>query len=447
VGSSKPKPNESLAVLFPDLAAQAVGWDPKTVSRGSKTKLLWRCELGHEWKATVSNRANLASGCPYCSGNEILVGFNDLATTHPDIASQAAGWDPKTVSRGSGKKLLWRCELGHEWQALVSDRTGQIAKGCGVCAGKKVMIGVTDLATTHPGIAAQAVGWDPKTVSAGSSRRRLWRCELGHEWDAQIKGRVRGYGCLVCDGKQVLVGFNDLATTHPDIASQAAGWDPKTVSRGSGKKLLWRCELGHEWNATVGNRARGEGCPICSGRSVLVGFNDLATTHPDVASQAVGWDPKTVNAGSNKMRRWRCNFGHEWNAIVASRALSERGCSSCAQTGFSPNLDGWLYFIDHDEWQMFQIGITNYPDERLNDHKKLGWIVREIRGAMDGSLTRDLETAILRSLKRRGAVFANKADGRKFDGWTEAWLKSSVNVSGLKDLLNFVHEDDALVKN
>jgi hypothetical protein len=53
----------------------------------------------------------------------------------------------------------------------------------------------------------------------------------------------------------------------------------------------------------------------------------------------------------------------------------------------------------------------------------------------------------VRSLKRRGAVFANKADGQKFDGWTEAWLKSSVNVSGLKDLLNFVHEDDALVKN
>ena len=117
----------------------------------------------------------------------------------------------------------------------------------------------------------------------------------------------------------------------------------------------------------------------------------------------------------------------------------------CSVSGFIPSLDGWLYFIDHDEWQMFQIGITNYPDERLNDHKKLGWTILEIRGAMDGAATRDLETAILRSLKRRGAVFANKSDGRKFDGWSESWLKSSVKVSGLKDLLDFVHEDESLV--
>ena len=94
---------------------------------------------------------------------------------------------------------------------------------------------------------------------------------------------------------------------------------------------------------------------------------------------------------------------------------------------------------------MFQIGITNYPNERLSDHKKLGWTVLEIRGAMDGAATRDLETAILRSLKRRGAVFANKADGRKFDGWSVAWLKSSVTVSGLKELMDFVHEDESLI--
>ena len=70
----------------------------------------------------------------------------------------------------------------------------------------------------------------------------------------------------------------------------------------------------------------------------------------------------------------------------------------------------------------------------------------EIRGAMDSAATRNLETAIPQSLKRRGAVFAKKADGRKFDGWSESWLKSLVNVSGLKELMDLVHEDESLEK-
>ena len=93
----------------------------------------------------------------------------------------------------------------------------------------------------------------------------------------------------------------------------------------------------------------------------------------------------------------------------------------CSVSGFIPSLDGWLYFIDHDEWQMFQIGITNYPDERLNDHKKLGWEVLEIRGPMDGHLTQQWETAILRMLKKKGADLSNEKISGKFDGFSEAW--------------------------
>jgi hypothetical protein len=373
-------PSQSLAVLFPDLAAQAVGWDPSEVSKGSAMRLRWRCELGHEWIAQVKSRSLRERGCPICSGNKVLLGFNDLATTHPELATHAVGWDPKEVSFGSQQKLLWRCELGHEWDSTVANRTA-----------------------------------------------------------------ARRTGCPVCDGKKCLVGFNDLATTHPELASQAVGWDPETVIAGTNKKLRWRCELGHEWNANVASRAlNGRDCPVCAGQSIVVGFNDLATTHPELASQAVGWDPRTVIAGTHKKMRWRCELDHEWIAEVKGRSEG-RGCPSCSIGGFDPNLDGWLYFLDHDEWQMFQIGITNFPDDRLARHKGIGWTVLEVRGAMDGAATRDLETAILRTLKRRGAIFANQNNGKNFDGWSEAWLKSSVKVSGLKELMDFVHEDESLI--
>ena len=91
---------------------------------------------------------------------------------------------------------------------------------------------------------------------------------------------------------------------------------------------------------------------------------------------------------------------------------------------------------------MLQIGITNAPKVRLAQHSKLGWEVLEVRGPMDGHLTNDLETAILRSAKKRGALFANKSGVQKFDGWSEAWMKDSLHVSSLKELLDLVYEDD-----
>ena len=38
---------------------------------------------------------------------------------------------------------------------------------------------------------------------------------------------------------------------------------PETLTLGSNKKVWWKCKNGHEWQAMIGNRHRGNGCPIC----------------------------------------------------------------------------------------------------------------------------------------------------------------------------------------
>ena len=56
-----------------------------------------------------------------------MQGFNDLATKYPALAKE---WDihkngellPQMVSAGSGKKVWWKCENGHEWQATIASR-------------------------------------------------------------------------------------------------------------------------------------------------------------------------------------------------------------------------------------------------------------------------------------------------------------------------------------
>jgi len=89
---------------------------------------------------------------------------------------------------------------------------------------------------------------------------------------------------------------------------------------------------------------------------------------------------------------------------------------------------------------MYQIGITNYPDQRLHSHGLLGWDVLELRGPMDGHLTQQWETAILRLLKARGADLSNAKIAGKFDGFSEAWSKSTFEVKSIKELMRLTEE-------
>ena len=123
---------------------------------------------------------------------------------------------PTVISRGSKRKVWWRCKKGHRWQAAVHTRTGS-GTGCPVYAGKVPLAGETDLATLHPDLTRQ---WHPtgngdltpEQVVPGSHRILWWVCEKGHEWRAQVKSRVAGCGCPVCANRKIHPTENDLAT-------------------------------------------------------------------------------------------------------------------------------------------------------------------------------------------------------------------------------------------
>ena len=432
-----------LKTRFPEIAAEADGWETSVINPGSDAKKPWVCVRGHKWVAAIVKRTSSGRGCPYCSNNKVLKGFSDLETKFPEIAVQANGWDPTTVSSKSKMKLEWICSKGHVWSAAVGSRTVG-GNGCPVCRNLLTITGVNDLATLFPSIANQADGWDPTVINSGSSNRMSWKCELGHRWVTQVAVRTsRNSGCPVCNRDIVLAGFNDLTTTHPDIAAMAHGWDPSTVISGSHKLREWKCSRGHISKAKIQTRARGVGCPICSNLYIQKGFNDLQTTHPDIAAMAHGWDPSTVIAGTHKKYRWRCSEGHEWMADPKHLAFSARGCPSCTKFGYTPTDEGWFYLLRHPDMGLYQIGISNTPKDRLRQHELSGWETLELRGPMDGGYTQKLERDSLKALKKRNAKFANKAGIEKFDGYTEAWTKASLNVTSIKQILDWVYEDES----
>jgi len=61
------------------------------------------------------------------------------------------------------------------------------------------------LQDSHPELSLEAEGWDPGEFSFGSDKSMQRKCNIGHQWTAQISDRVSGKGrCHICLGKRVL---------------------------------------------------------------------------------------------------------------------------------------------------------------------------------------------------------------------------------------------------
>jgi DNA-directed RNA polymerase subunit RPC12/RpoP len=198
---------KSLAEEKPELLSH---WDrgntlsPFEVSSGSHKKVWWVCDKGHTWEATVKNRALIGSSCPYCEHRAVLKGYNDLQTVNPKLARE---WSPKNKLK-------------------------------------------------------------PSDVSPSSNTEVLWICKNGHEWSARVADRSEGHGCPYCAGHRVWKGFNDLATTHPELVSEWSvknkGLSPETITYKNRTNVWWQCsKCGNEYQAVVYARAKGRICPFC----------------------------------------------------------------------------------------------------------------------------------------------------------------------------------------
>ncbi len=346
----KNQKEKSLMTINPNVAKE---WNyekngdlkPDMVTANSNKKVWWKCNKGHEWQAIIISR-NKGSGCPICANQQILKGYNDLATINSTLAKE---WNyekngdlkPDMVMASSEKKVWWKCNKGHEWQATIKNRNN--GSGCLICTNQQVLKGYNDLATINLTLAKE---WNyekngslkPDMVIANSIKKVWWKCNKGHEWQACIGNRMRGTGCPYCSGRQVIIGYNDLATVNPLLTKE---WNyekngslkPDMVIANSSKKVWWKCNKGHVWEASIVNRKNGRGCPICNNKQILKGYNDLATINPTIARE---WNyekngslkPDMVMANSNKKVWWKCNKGHEWEAIIANRNKG-KGCPIC----------------------------------------------------------------------------------------------------------------------
>jgi hypothetical protein len=323
---------------------------PSDVSSGSSSKkYFWNCQYGHVWESIISNRTK-GSGCPVCANKIALAGFNDLASKFPALADE---WDvsknkvsASDVVAGSNRKAWWLCKLGHSWEAVIASRTGQ-GTGCPYCSGTKILSGFNDLETMNPDYLSE---WNhernsikPRDVGPAVKVMAWWTCTEGHDYERTTLEKSAGYGCPFCKSRKILPGFNDFKSEFP-LSSKF--WDeekngkPASLARKSSPELFWfKCSQGHSYRAATNHFSRNSdgasGCSICAGRTLLVGFNDLATVSPELAAL---WHPtrngtttpSDVTRGSSKAVWWLCSVDskHEWKSKINNRS-SGRGCPIC----------------------------------------------------------------------------------------------------------------------
>jgi hypothetical protein len=220
--------------------------------------------------------------------------------------------------------------------------------------------------------------------------------------------------------------------TNPELAAELVDQSlADKVTAGSHKKLRWRCKLRHEWAAVCNSRVLGNNCPYCANKKVLPGFNDMATTHPELAVDLIG-DATKIMAGTNKKLRWRCNVGHGYEATGNNRVNKGSGCPKCAESGYNPSKTGIFYLVCRPG--QFKLGIMNIGTGRLDQHHRSGWAILDTI-ELSGELARSIETIAKRMLKKKGIPTGAKAFRQKFDGYSEAWNAVDLDVTSIDDLL------------
>ena len=224
----------------------------------------------------------------------------------------------------------------------------------------------------------------PSETSLWSHRKIWWKCERGHYWDATPHHRSYGTGCPYCSGKRVKAGYNDLATLFPEIGLE---WNSEkngdlhanAVSPSSNKRVWWKCKCDHEWQSVIASRTHGVGCPYCANKKVLVGFNDFATTHPELASE---WHPRRLCEVVVKELQERKDilelidrkrgFMTPWNAVMKSRtpfAASGKRWKSEYYADFLKNrLDSSLYDVERFAEKLDLVNTKTYQFEEMKNH-------------------------------------------------------------------------------
>ncbi len=452
-----------LAETHPHLIEEWVSCEDEKITpyncvAGTNKKVVWKCKkCGGEYETYIYNRAMNGTGCRYCSGQAVLKGFNDLATTNPDLAKEWSDKNeikPYQVSAFSKTKVYWKCNMGHD-DYIMSVQQRSNGQGCQICALQSqtsfpeqslyfyikklypdalnryiienkyeldIFIPTKNLGIeyngyfSHKGKELKDKNKREKTNSMGIDLLVIkeYKCsEEKIDADYYIHERTRyddlnilitnvlndiygDFNFKVDVGKDMIKiqeqyviqkSERSIARLRPDLVRE---WDfvnngkitPDLVTVGSSLKFSWICPICHKtYLCAPKDKVRGSSCPAHRNKIIIKGSNDFESKYPELLKY---WDydknkkkPSDVYYNSTKIYNWICEKGHRYPSSIVNK-LKSKGCPICLNkrvlAGFNDLLSQNPELSEEWDYELNKIN----PDQIYfnNQRESIHWVCK-----------------------------------------------------------------------
>ncbi|WP_265917706.1 hypothetical protein [Clostridium perfringens] len=234
----------------------------------AKTKILVKHNCGYEWSVNPSSLLS-DHGCPRCAKNckidrkEFLNRLNKKWKGKLEIIGAYTGYKKKI-------KVKHYCSQNSSYTYLTTPSNLLNNKGnkCPKCAGillktdEEFKSQIEEIYGKEYTIMSHYKNVKTKILVRHNSKK----CN-NYTWYKSPSDLLAGYGCPVCAGREVIVGVNDIATTHPELVKYFVNQkDIYENSFGSNKKVKIKCpDCGYEKNIRITNLMQGHySCTRCS---------------------------------------------------------------------------------------------------------------------------------------------------------------------------------------
>ncbi|WP_339176926.1 zinc-ribbon domain-containing protein [Paenibacillus sp. FSL R5-0701] len=273
---------------------------------GSDEKLSWECSEGHVWEATPYY-IRKGSWCPQCLGRGRTI--EDMKI----LAQEKGGECLSDSYTNNSTKLTWKCESGHVWDATPLS----ISNGawCPRCSGRLITIKDMHL------LAESKNGKCLSTQYSNNTTPLLWECHMGHQWKAATRSIQQGSWCPSCNSKTI----NNMK----QIAAKYGGECLSEIYSGIDRKLLWKCDHGHQWESSPNYVQRGRWCPQCKKDQKQRKTINKLKLLKELAQQREGRCLSRIYYNVDTKLRWECKVGHQWESTPYS-VKNGSWCPTCA---------------------------------------------------------------------------------------------------------------------
>lgn len=277
-----------------------------------------------------------------------------------------------------------------------------------------------------------------------------WKCELcEHEWNASPNNVINANtGCPVCSQK--LAGEKKTLFSKPKALENLKQRNISLLTPYTRivDKHTFKCNIcGYQWDAILSSVINNphNGCKSCSGLLPLT--NEYVDVKLKQRNDVIYRMGNIVNA-TTKIK-WKCEHGHEWDAVPDSVLNAGTGCIVCNKRGTysekvfkrNPNLGtklANLYFLrfhenDNSSSSFLKIGISTRRTRQRFAGKIKKYQIQELC-----IVSRDLyycwtkETQILKEMEK----FKTSDVPKTFGGHTECFVDTPEVEQRILTLLN-----------